>query len=119
MKCRLTPGVFAAGARWRKRKIRQTKTKRRCRSPAFLKDLIPADPINRRRLNTKPNYITPMKTSHKLLVALAAITSLGFRASADMVTDCNANTEQPILTAAQRPTPKRHFLTIVHASSYY
>src|SRR3989442_12884819 len=59
-----------------------------------------------------------MKTSHKLLVALAAITSLGFRASADMVTDWNANTEQAILAAAQGPPVQGRFLAIVHAAIY-
>jgi hypothetical protein len=59
-----------------------------------------------------------MKTSYKLLLALAAITSLGFRASADMVTDWNANTEQAILTAAQGPPVQGRFLSIVHAAIY-
>src|SRR5881396_936467 len=59
-----------------------------------------------------------MKTSQKLLLALAAIASLGFRASADMVTDWNANTEQAILTAAQGPQLQGRFLAIVHAAIY-
>ena len=59
-----------------------------------------------------------MKTSYKLLLALAAITSLGFRASADVVTGWNANTEQAILTAAQGPPVQGRFLAIVHAAIY-
>src|SRR5213080_3430082 len=59
-----------------------------------------------------------MRTSHKLLLALAAVTSLGFRASADLVTDWNANTEQAILTAAQGPPVQGRFLAIVHAAIY-
>ena len=54
----------------------------------------------------------------KARVALAAITSLGFRASADMVTDWNANTEQAILAAAQGPPVQGRFLAIVHAAIY-